>query len=96
MSPDYDASREIDRLESRFNREMDRRFAEVNEKLVEMKKQMESIETKLDAGKDKEEDRLYEKHTWSIRQVIIVVLTFIMGGGALSVIQAIVQVLSRR
>jgi predicted phage tail protein len=96
MSPDYDASREIDRLESRFNREMDRRFAEVNEKLVEMKKQMESIETKLDAGKDKEEDRLYEKHTWSIRQVIIVVLTFIMGGGALSVIQTIVQVLSRR
>ncbi len=95
MSPDYDASKEIDRLENRFNREMDRRFAEVNEKLSELKKQMESIENKLDAGKDRDEERLYEKSTWTVRQIITIILAFVMGGGALSAIQAIIQVLWR-
>ena len=94
MSPDYDASKEIDRLENRFNREMDRRFNEVNDRLADLKKQLELLDAKWDTGRNKEDDRLYERHTWSIRQIIIVALTFVMGGGALGIIQAIMQVLS--
>lgn len=92
----YDASREMERLENRLNRDMDRRFAEVNEKLIDLKKQMDAIEAKLDADKEKEEARLYERHTWSIRQIITLITAFVMGGGALSAIQAIIQLLSRR
>lgn len=85
----YDPTRDIDRLEARLNREMDRRFEDLYRRI-------ESLEKKLDEHITVLETRQYEKSTWSFRQIITILISLTAGGGAIGIVQAIINLLTRR
>lgn len=95
MTQNYDAFREIERVENRFQTQMDRRFNDVEKMLERLERNIEALQKKIDENSQKLENRQYEKSTWTIRQIITVVISFTMGGGALSVVQLIVNALSK-
>lgn len=99
----YDPQREIDKVENRIQIQIDRRFIETDrrfneiiERLRELKVQIEAIDTKVDNNTTRLEDRQYEKSTWTIRQIITIIISFILGGGAIGMVQAIVSILTRK
>jgi phage host-nuclease inhibitor protein Gam len=91
----YDPNRENERLETRLHREMDRRFGEMAEQLKDLRQAVESLEKKIDANTEKLENRQYEKQTWTMRQIVMFIASFVLGGGALGVVQLIIELLRK-
>lgn len=81
-------NREIERVEYRIREDMNRRFQDVKEDIKEISNKFDSLNNKL-------ENRLYDKHEWTVREIITLVGSFVLGGGLLGAIQFLVE-MSRR
>lgn len=86
--PDGDIYREIDKLEARLNRELDRRFESLETEIGGLSKKIDDHIATL-------ESRQYEKSTWTIRQIVTVLISFTLGGGALGIVQSIINLLAK-
>lgn len=88
--PDY--NREIEKVETRLQIQIDRRFNDVDIRLHELKEQL----YKLNETIEKTDDRKYDENTWNRRQVITVIISFFLGGGISGLIQIISTIALKR
>jgi uncharacterized protein YeeX (DUF496 family) len=79
---------EINRVEDRLQNQIDRRFNDTDKKI-------ENIEQKVDNLIKQLNDRQYEKHEWTIREIITVIVSFVLGGGLLGALQIFIEVSKR-
>lgn len=76
--------REIERVEYRIREDMNRRFQDVKEDI-------NNLSNKFDALSNKLENRLYEKHEWTVKELITLICSFVLGGGLIGAIQLFIE-----
>lgn len=87
----YDYARELEKAEIRINKDIDRRFAEYGDDIKKLEDKIDSFSIKLDNIIKENNDNT----KFSLRFIISVIVSFILGGGALGFIQFIQGVTHR-
>jgi hypothetical protein len=91
----YDPSREDDKLEARILREIDRRFTETNNNVLEVKEQIEMLDAKIDTKFETIAERKRENRMWTVRLIITTLISFLMGSGVIGFLQLIQKVVEK-
>lgn len=89
----YNPENEIARLESRIANLMDLRFKYVTERLDSIAENLELLEGKFDKYVEGIQVQKADARQWLVRQAIVTIISFLLGGGAIALVDYLVKVL---